>query len=90
MLCFLNKYGHKFSIFFWAKSLISYIWSTEYILAPVGANSAIAAVKNPDPVPISKIFLALKRLSYKWTKVFACIIGAEIVVFHPIDFGESV
>jgi hypothetical protein len=34
-------------------------------LAPVGANSAIAAVKNPDPVPISKIFLALKRLSYK-------------------------
>ena len=69
--------------------MISWIWSIAKTLASLGASYAKHADINPEPVPISRIFLETTNLSISWFSVYACISGEEIVVFHPIYWGWS-
>ena len=65
------------------------MWSTAYTVPWSGMICAMAAVMNPDPVPMSSTVWAVVSLLCKYCKVSACMLGADIVVPHPIYFGTS-
>ena len=49
----------------------------------------MAAVTNPEPVPMSSTYLAVYKFVKSALNVSACIDGLEMVVFQPIGLGTS-